>query len=315
MKPDIARVRLLACALLFSIYLGGCASSPQTRLLLDNPPDVPALVELSEVPFFPQREYHCAPASLAGIINYRGTAVAPDQIADLVYVPELKGSLQVEIVAAARQFDMVPVKLDGRLESLLRELAVGNPVFVLQNLALEVYPVWHYEILIGYDLDKRHMILRSGVNRRITRRFALFEKTWQRADHWALALVTTDSIPATASAEAYIDAVIGMEQVGRTSSARQAYATALQRWPDNLLAHTGLGNSAYAMGEFAVAESAYREALEIDPQKAEIWNNLAYALAQLGRHESSINAIARALELDPDNQNFKDSLRELGAVQ
>ena len=301
---------------MLSIYLGGCATSPQTRLLLDQPPDIPPRVELSEVPFFPQQKYHCGPAALASVMNYRGVEVLPDQLADLVYVPDLKGSLQVEIVAAARQFDLLPVKLNGRLESLLREVDAGNPVFLLQNLGLDLYPVWHYEILVGYDLDQRQMILRSGVHRRITREFALFEKTWQRAGHWALAVVATDSIPATASVEAYLEAVIGMEQVGRISGANVAYATALVRWPDSLLAHSGLGNTAYALGEFSAAESAYRDALALDPEKAEVWNNLAYVLARLGRHEASLEAIRRAVELDPDNENFRDSLNEIsGGLQ
>jgi tetratricopeptide (TPR) repeat protein len=307
----IRRAGLVAGALLFLGYLGGCATSPQTRLLLDNPPDIPAQVELTEVPFFPQQEYHCGPSSLASVINYRGTPVEPDQIAQMIYVPGLKGSLQIEVEAATRQFEMLPVLLDGKLESLLGELAAGNPVFVLQNLGLDSIPVWHYEVVVGYDLSERVVILRSGVDARVLRSFALFEKTWQRADHWALVVVPVDTVPATASAAAYLDAVIGMEQVGRIESANHAYATALRRWPENLLARTGLGNSAYAMGEFVAAETAYRSALTIDPQKAEIWNNLAYALAQSGRHESSMEAIDRALELDPGNQNFKDSYNEL----
>jgi len=293
------------------VLLTACATSPQTRQLLDNPPAIPQRVELSEVPFFPQQEYHCGPAALAGVINYRGRVVQPDEIARLVYVPELKGSLQVEIVAASRRFGLLPVQLDGEIESLLRELAAGNPVFVLQNLSIEAYPLWHYEIVIGYDFEQRYMILRSGVNRRITRSFALFEKTWQRADHWALVLVESDSIPATASAGAYLDAVIGLEQVGDPSNAHQAYATSLRRWPDNLLAQIGLGNTAYTLGEYSNAASAYREALQIDSDKAEVWNNLAYALAQLGEHESSLAAIDRALELDPENPNFRDSRAEL----
>ncbi|MBT8434804.1 MAG: tetratricopeptide repeat protein, partial [Gammaproteobacteria bacterium] len=104
---------------------------------------------------------------------------------------------------------------------------------------------------------------------------------------------------------------VGLEQVGRIDTAFKGYDTALGRWPENLLAHIGRGNSAYAKGEYAVAESAYRDALQIEPEKAEAWNNLAYALAQLGRHEASIDAINRALTLDPDNQNFQDSLTEL----
>ncbi len=305
------RARSTACALILLFFLGGCATSPQTRLLLDNPPDIPRRVELTEVPFFPQQEYHCGPASLASIISYQGTPVEPDQIVRLIYVPELKGSLQAEVVAATRQFELLPVQLDGRLESLLREIAAGNPVFVLQNLGLDLVPVWHYEVVVGYDFDKRIMIMRSGVRPRVYRSFALFEKTWQRAGHWALAIVPADSVPNTASADAYLNAVIGLEQVGRIDTARNAYTTALRRWPENLLAHTGLGNSAYAMGEFVTAESAYRSALEIDPEKAEVWNNLAYALAQLGQYEASMDAIGRALELDPDNQNFKDSYQEL----
>lgn len=315
MKPSFERARGLACALFIALFLCACATPPQTRGLIDDPPRIPPRVELTSVPFFPQQQYHCGPAALAAIINYEGGAVIPDQIVEQIYVPELKGSLQVEIVAAARQFDLLPVRLNGRLESLLREVAAGNPVFLLQNLGLDLYPVWHYEILVGYDLDQRQMILRSGVHRRITREFALFEKTWQRAGHWALAVVATDSIPATASAEAYLEAVIGMEQVGRISGANAAYATALRRWPDSLLAHSGLGNTAYALGEFSAAESAYRDALALDPEKAEVWNNLAYTLAQLGRHEASMEAIRRAVELDPDNENFRDSLNEISGGQ
>ena len=307
----IKRARLVACALCLLAYLGGCATSPQTRLLLDNPPDIPPQVELTDVPFFPQQQYHCGPSSLASIINYRGTLVEPDQIAQMIYVPGLKGSLQIEVEAATRQFGMLPVQLDGKLESLLREIAAGNPIFVLQNLGLDAVPVWHYEVVVGYDLSERVVVLRSGVNARVLRSFALFEKTWQRAGHWALAVVSVDSIPVTVGADAYLEAVVGMEQVGRIESANHAYSTALRRWPDNLLAHTGLGNSYYAMGEFVAAETAYRSALKIDPQKAEVWNNLAYTLAQLGRHESSMDAIDHALELEPDNQNFRDSYDEI----
>ena len=298
---------------LLVVLASACATSPQTRLLVDNPPDIPEQVELTEVPFFPQLEYYCGPSSLASIISYRGTAVEPEQIAPLIYVPELKGSLQTEVVSATRRFDMLPVLLDGKLESILREIAAGNPVFVLQNLGLDSIPVWHYEVVVGYDFNERVVILRSGVNKRVLRSFALFEKTWQRADYWALAVVSADSIPVTASEDVYVNTVIDMEQVGSTETAYRAYLTALQRWPDSLLAHIGAGNTAYELGDYNAAESAYQRALEIDPDKAEIWNNLSYTLAQLDMREPSMVAIRRALELDPDNQNFQDSYNELSS--
>lgn len=288
-----------------------CATSPQARLLVDNPPDIRQRVELTEVPFFPQLDFYCGPSSLASIISYRGTAVEPEQIAPLIYVPELKGSLQTEVISATRRFDLLPVLLDGKLESIVREIDAGNPVFVLQNLGLDSIPVWHYEVVVGYDFDERMVILRSGVNKRVLRSFTLFEKTWQRADYWALAITSADSIPVTASEDAFVTTAIDMEQVGSTRTAHRAYLTALQRWPDSLLAHIGAGNTAYQLGDYTAAQRAYRIALEIDPDKAEIWNNLSYALAQMDMHEDSMAAIERALQLDPDNQNFRDSYREL----
>ncbi len=313
MISTLERARGLAGAFCLLLLLAGCAGSPQTRLLLDDPPDLPPRVELAEVPFFPQQEYHCGPAALAGILNYRGRKVQPEQIAELIYLPDLKGSLQVEVVAATRQFDLLPERIDGRLDALLTELSAGNPVFVLQNLGLDAVPVWHYEILIGYDFPQRQMILRSGTHERITRSFALFEKTWRRAGYWALAVVPADLVPASVDAGAFVDAAIAMEQVGRIDTARRAYRRALLRWPDNLVALGGAGNTAYAMGDFSAAENAYRDALRIDAERADIWNNLAYALAQLGRHEAALAAIERALELEPENRNFRDSFDELSS--
>ncbi len=310
------RARVGACALFVCVLFAGCATTPQTRSLLDAPPaDLPPRVELESVPFYSQLEYHCGPASLAAIYNYRGIAVVPDQVAREVFVPGLRGSLQAEVVAATRQYDLLPVVLDGRLESILRELAAGNPVFVLQNLGLDMAPVWHYEIVVGYDFDHRQLILRSGTNRRIARSFKTFERTWRRAGNWALAIVPPDAIPATADSAAFLAAAVDLEAVGRIDAARRAYAAAVERWPDNLVALAGLGNTAYAQGEFIAAETAYRAALERNPQRADVWNNLAYALAEQGRLASAMDAIRRALELEPANPNFADSLIELSNWQ
>ena len=298
-------------ALVVTLAVAACATPPQSLELQRNPPPIALATELEQVPFYPQQQYHCGPAALAAVLNYRGSDLSPEAIAERVFVPGLEGSLQVEIVAATRRYGYLPVKLDGSLESLLQELEAGNPVFVLQNLALSYYPRWHYEVVIGYDLERQRMILRSGVNRRITREFATFERTWRRAGYWALVIVDAASVPATATVDAYLQAVIGMEQVGELEIARLGYETAAQRWPGSSLALGGLGNASYALGQYADAEAAYLDALAIESGNAEIWNNLAYARAQLGKRELSMQAIARARELDPANPAYLDSQREL----
>ena len=92
-------VRRLAGALLLAALLGGCAQPPRL------PPEsaaLPARVELRDVPFFPQEAYQCGPAALATMLGQRGLALTPGQLKDEVFIPGREGSLQLEMVAAAR---------------------------------------------------------------------------------------------------------------------------------------------------------------------------------------------------------------------
>ena len=85
------------------LLLSGCASQLQATKLLKSPsPDFPPAVELSQVPFFPQKRYQCGPAALATVLNWSGVAATPEQLVDEVYLPQRHGSLQVEMTAATR---------------------------------------------------------------------------------------------------------------------------------------------------------------------------------------------------------------------
>src|SRR3546814_16245640 len=72
------------------------------------------------------------------------------------------------------------------LDALLAEIAAGNPVLVFQNLALDWWPQWHFAVAIGYDLDRRVLILHSGTTERLETPLDAFERTWARSGHWAL---------------------------------------------------------------------------------------------------------------------------------
>ena len=297
---------------LFLLALVSACSTPlQTLSIREKPPDIPPQQELTSTPFFPQLEYYCGPAALAAIVNYRDIEVAPDDIAPLIYVPDLKGSLQEEVVAAARRFNLLPVQLDGKLESILREVASGNPVLVLQNLGLKIYPQWHYAIVIGYDLEEESITMRSGTRERLVRPFSLFERTWKRGGHWALSIVSPGQVPVTIKAENFLDTLIEFEQTSDLNSAYRGYLSATKKWPSNAMARIGLGNTSYALGEFEQSETAYKNALQLSPQMAEAWNNLAYALAKQGKSEESLDAINRALKISPESENYQDSLKEL----
>lgn len=287
-----ARPALALVCVAFILWLTGCAA-PQTReLLQDEALKLPARAELTKVPFFPQDEYQCGPAALATALKAAGREVKPEELVRMVYVPERKGSFQVEMVAAARRYHLVAAPLEPYLEDILREVAAGNPVVVLQNLALSFAPQWHYAVVVGYDLDDAKVILRSGRHERLETNMSTFERTWARAEHWAIVTLPPERPPVTITQSAYAEAAVALETRGYLAGARTAYQTALKRWPRNLAAWIGLGNIAYRDKDLPAAERAFRRAAQLHPSSGIALNNLAQVLSESGKLDEALR-IAR----------------------
>lgn len=286
----IAGVFVFAAALLAS----GCASLvPQTAALREGlPQGLPERVELTEVPFFPQSEYQCGPAALATALATFGAKVTADDLVPQVYIPERKGSLQIEMLAAARRHGMVSYQLAPRFEDLLRELAAGTPVIVLQNQGFS--EGWHYAVAVGYDYERGMLVLRSGQTERELLPFAAHELLWKRSGYWAMVAVPPERIPATADETRWLAAIAALERTGNPAAARTAYASFLKRWPENVNASIGLANAHHALGELAQAETVLREAARRSPDSVIVLNNLAQTLSDQGRDDEALTYIERA---------------------
>jgi len=289
-----ASAGVLFCAALLAV--AGCATPQVAALRARGAENLPERIELTRVPFFPQDEYQCGPAALATVLTYAGSTATPEALASQVYLPDRKGSLQAEMLAATRRHGRVAYRLAAQLEDVLREVADGAPVIVLQNLALDFAPLWHYAVVVGYDLPRAEIILRSGTTSRVVMELGAFERTWARGEHWAMLALAPGRLPATASEDRYVAAVAALERVD-PGAARRAYTVAIERWPGNLAARIGQGNAAYALRDLAGAEAAYREAIRRHPGAADAWNNLAQTLHELRRHDEALAAAHRAVDL------------------
>lgn len=95
-----------------------------------------------------------------------GVDVTPDQLVASLYVPGRRGCLQAELLAATRRHGRVPCVLPPALNPLLEELRAGQPVLLLQNLAFDRWPIWHYSVLIGVNPEKQEFLLHSGTENR-----------------------------------------------------------------------------------------------------------------------------------------------------
>jgi len=278
------------------LLLGGCATPQAASLKARWPEELPAQVELAHVPFFPQEEFECGPAALAMVAHAGGVEVSPEALVDQVYLPGRQGSLQAEMMAATRRQGLLAYPLQPKLENLLREVAAGHPVLVFQNLAFSIYPVWHYAVVIGFDRERGVLLMHSGVTARMEISLFAFERTWARGQDWAMLALPPGQLPATAEPEVYTAAAATLERTD-ARGAQQAFAAALQRWPDDRAALLGAGNSAYALGQQEAAEQAYRQTVAKHPDFADGWNNLAQVLMELGRRAEASHAIARAVAL------------------
>ncbi len=276
--------------------VSGCAV--QTAALHAAPPaGLPRSVELADTPFFAQTEYQCGPAALATALGAVGVNASPVILGEQVFLPARGGSLQAEMLAGARRQGGVATVIPGRLEAVLRELAAGHVVVVLQNLGLSWVPLWHYAVVVGYDLDADAVLLRSGSTRRTTMPLRTFEHTWARSGFWAFVALPPGGWPVTAQADAVVEAAIGFERSATPAQALRIYESATRRWPDPLPLAIGLGNAAHANGDKRRAAQVFRAAAEQHGSGA-AWVNLATVLLELGEREAAITAAQRALN-DP----------------
>jgi tetratricopeptide (TPR) repeat protein len=287
----------------------GCATPPQTAALRAAPPaSLAATRVLASVPFYAQDEYQCGPAALAMALAASGAAVTPQALQPLVYVPARQGSLQPEMLAAARRHGRLAVVLPPRLTAVLAEVAGGTPVIVLQNLSLPIAPVWHYAVVIGYDLAREEIVLHSGRTAEQRLPLAVFERTWARSGYWAMVATAPERLPMTPPDEALVAAAAALEAVD-VAAARRAYAAILARAPALYAAWMGLGNSAYALGDPAAAAQAFARATQLQPQAADALNNLALALLASGRLDEARAAAQRAVEIGgPRLERYRQTL-------
>lgn len=298
---------LLSCA---GILLSSCTGLNKS-VMLEKAGNVPPRVEIETIPFYSQKAYQCGPAALAMVLNWSGLPISPEDLTAEVFTLQRKGSLQSAMVSAVRRNGRIAYVFT-ELSDLFVEVAAGHPVIILQNLGLSWYPVWHYAVVVGYDLSEKYVILRSGNIRRKLMSFQIFEKTWARGNYWGLLILQSNQLPATVKEDLFLNALLGLEEARQFRFAIDGYHTALTQWPKNLTAHIGIGNCYYALGELENAEEALRKAIRLHPKSGPVFNNLAQIFFEQGRKQDALAAAKKAVSLGgPMSSLYQKTLEEI----
>src|SRR5690554_1923111 len=206
-----ARPAGVLALMLLLLLVAGCAATP--RLAATTEQALPRQLLLDDVPFHAQRDYQCGPASLAMVLNEAGVDVDVDILIPQVFLPGRAGSVQPEMLATVRRHGRVPFIVPGTMDALLTEVAAGHSVAVLQNLSLPWWPLWHYAVVIGYDLGEETLTLHSGEKPWMEIGMGRFDATWARSDRWAFIALPPGELPASALGRPAVQAVAAFESV------------------------------------------------------------------------------------------------------
>jgi hypothetical protein len=294
---------LLVVAALF--LAAGCASYPAASFKAGAPARA-----LPDTPFYPQVRYQCGPAALQSVLEYSGARSTMAALVERVYLPDRRGSLQAEMLAAARAAGRIPYRVDPSLDAILDELGAGRPVLVLQNLGIGWAPRWHYAVIYAVNPESGTIWLRSGTEPERQTPARVFLRTWARADFWALVVLRPGELPANPDPERFLAALVAMDATGNGDAALPSWRSAQAMWPNLPLPLFALGNAALAAGDAADAESLFRRLLEIQPRHAAARNNLAHALAAQGRTEAAIAELGVALSQSDLTEGLRRELED-----
>ncbi len=145
---------------------------------------------IENVPFYPQQEYQCGPATLAGVLNYQGLAVTPEEIAADIFSKSAKGTLNLDMLIYARKKGFNAIQYSGSIEDIRANINAGYPVIVLVDYGVLLYRQNHFMVIIGYNDDG--FIVNSDVLERQFIDYKRFIRAWEKTKYWLLLIKKKD---------------------------------------------------------------------------------------------------------------------------
>lgn len=142
-------------------------------------------VIIENIPFYPQKDYQCGPASLASVLNFWGYKVDPDEIAKNIFSKSAKGTLNIDMVLYAKRIGLYSAQYSGNWEDLRKNIEMGNPLIVLVDYGIKpFFQVNHFMVIIGYN--KEGVIVNSDKRERLFIEKDRFLDLWQKTGYWTL---------------------------------------------------------------------------------------------------------------------------------
>lgn len=281
------------------LILGGCSSQ---NLL---PPNGKYPSSKLDVPFVAPRSELCASSSIEMLSLYwrAKTQFLPrltrEELESRTLLPQKGGTLQIELMAAARANGLLVYELEPSFEALFLELSASHPVIVLVNRSFSWAPLWHYAPVTGYDAQTQTILTHFGDEANEALSLSTFETIWSRSQKWGIVLLAPGEVPASATPRKFLVCVYALEKQGMAREALVSYEAALRHWPLHVEVLFALGNAYYGAGKVEKAQEIYQKIVSLDATNPLALNNLADILLHKGELEEAAELLKRAKTDDP----------------
>lgn len=257
-----------------------------------------------DVPFVTPRSELCASTSIEMVSSYwkSRTPYVPrlslSELDERTLIPAKGGTLQIELIAAARADGLLVYPIEPTFDALFSELSEHHPVIVLVNRGYSWYPLWHYAPVTGYDAKAQTILMHFGDTPNEAVPIGTFTALWERSDNWSVVLLPPGQLPTSATAEKFLRAAYDLEKIGMLDEAIIAYKSALSRWSNDIPTLIALGNAYYNSHQITKAEQIYRRILLIDSKHPFALNNLADLLCHTGRSDEALKLLDQVVTED-----------------
>lgn len=141
---------------------------------------------IAGVPFYPQDEQMCGPASVASVLGYYGRPTLLEEASDDLHNHKIKGTLPVDLYIYAKDKGFDASYYKGGLDDLREKLSSRRPLILFLNLGYDAYPVGHYIVAVGYNDTLGAVVAHSGMDAEDVLTYNELTEAWSKTGYSTL---------------------------------------------------------------------------------------------------------------------------------
>jgi ABC-type bacteriocin/lantibiotic exporter with double-glycine peptidase domain len=175
-----APIWVALCALTAAVSAGMPRGTPSDAA----PP--PPTHRITDVPLVEPNTNWCGPAALAAVLQYHGEAITAQDVAERIYLPDYRGSLNLDLLVHARERNFEAWAAAGSPDMLSRAIRRDRPVICMLRKRGPLARRNHYVVVRGYDVDRALWFIDGGDGKEVSCSTRRFEREWEGCGRWML---------------------------------------------------------------------------------------------------------------------------------